>query len=166
MTFAEMIATARRSAVHLEMRDVYTPDDPTYLRWKVDGTIDVDAYWREWLELVGATVARGVGVRRARIVSEPVTEYIRHEYDLTTPLNIAAGESVRWLPRRQASDLALPGNDFWVFDDHLVRFGFFSGDGDYLGEELTSDPALIKLCLSAFDSVWERAVDHAAYRPV
>lgn len=30
--------------------------------------------------------------------------------------NVKAGEEVRWLPRRQASDLALPGNDFWLFD--------------------------------------------------
>ncbi|MER5624140.1 DUF6879 family protein [Streptosporangium sp. NPDC002544] len=165
MTFADMLATAQHSAVHLEMRDEYTPDDPAYLRWKADGTIDVDAYWREWLDLAGATIARGVSIRRARIISEPVTDFVRHEYDLTGPLNLAAGESVRWLPRRQASDLTLPGNDFWVFDDHLVRFGFFSGIGDYLGEELTDTPAVIKLCLSAFDAVWERAIDHADYRP-
>ncbi|MFI6455225.1 DUF6879 family protein [Streptosporangium amethystogenes] len=52
-----------------------------------------------------------------------------------------------------------------MFDDHLVRFGFFSGIGDYLGEELTDAPAVIKLYLSAFDAVWERAIDHADYRP-
>jgi hypothetical protein len=31
-------------------------------------------------------------------------------------MNAAAGEDVRWLPRRRASDLALPGTDFWVLD--------------------------------------------------
>ncbi|MEV5503578.1 DUF6879 family protein, partial [Nonomuraea fuscirosea] len=29
-------------------------------------------------------------------------------------MNIKAGELVRWLARRQASDLLLPGNDLWV----------------------------------------------------
>lgn len=165
MTFADMIAGCHRSALHLEMRDDYTPDDPQYLRWKTDGVIDpTEDRWRQWMGLVAATVARGVTVQRARIVSEPVTDFIRHEYDLTGPMNIAAGEQVRWLPRRRASDLALPGNDFWLFDNHLVRFGFFSGTGDYLGEELTDDPVVVKLCATAFDAVWERAIDHAEYR--
>lgn len=60
-----------------------------------------------------ATAARGVKLRRARIVSEPVSEYIRFEHD-GTPQNIAAGEDVRWLPRARASALSLPGNDCWV----------------------------------------------------
>lgn len=64
--------------------------------------------------------ARGVVVRRARIVSEPLSDYCRFEYDVTGPVNLAGGEEVRWLPRRRASDIALPGNDFWVlsaYDD-------------------------------------------------
>jgi hypothetical protein len=103
--------------------------------------------------------------RRARIVSEPVTPYIRFEYDVTRSMNIAAGEQVRWLPRRRASDLALPGNDFWVFDDRLVRFGHFAGDGTVTGHEMSGDPAVVKLCAAAFEAVWERAVDHEDYRP-
>ena len=67
----------------------------------------------------------------------------------------------------QASDLALPGNDFWVIDDHTVLFNHFTGDGDWAAEpfELRTEPAVIKLCATAFDSAWERAVDHADYRP-
>jgi hypothetical protein len=104
-------------------------------------------------------------IRRARIISEPVTPYIRFEYDVTDSMNIAAGEQVRWLPRRRASDLALPGNDFWVFDDRLVRFGYFAGDGTRLGHEVTAEPAVVKLCAAAFEAVWERAIDHKDYRP-
>jgi Family of unknown function (DUF6879) len=164
-TFDEMFARCTRSAVHLEMRDMYTPDDPVYLDWKSGIHIDAAERWHEWYVLMVATVARGVEVRRARIVSEPVTDFIRHEYDLTDGLNIAAGERVRWLPRRQASDLALPGNDFWVFDDQLVRFGHFAGDGTYLCQELIDDPSVVKLCSSAFESVWERAINHQDYHP-
>ncbi len=80
-------------------------------------------------------------------------------------MNIAAGEQVRWLPRRRASDLALPGNDFWVFDDRLVRFGHFAGDGTGIGHEMSHDPAVIKLCAAAFEAIWERAIDHKNYRP-
>jgi hypothetical protein len=163
--FDEMFARCQQSAVHLEMRDMYTPDDPVYLDWKAGTTIDAVERWRDWYDLMTATTSRGVEVRRARIVSEPITDFIRHEYELTEDLNIAAGERVRWLPRRNASDLALPGNDFWVFDHERVRFGYFAGDGTYLGDEMTDDPAVVKLCVTAFEAVWERAIDHKDYRP-
>lgn len=163
--FDDLFAQCERSAVHLETRDEYTPSDPVYLEWKRAKDIDPAEAWRDWYDLIRATVARGVRVRRARIVSEPVTDFIRYEYELTAGLNIASGEQVRWLPRRQASDLALPGNDFWVFDDRLVRFGYFAGNGEYLDEELTEEPAVVRLCSTAFDQVWERATDHKDYRP-
>jgi hypothetical protein len=124
---------------------------------------DRDSWWRPWLDLVADAVARGVVMRRARIVSEPVSEYIRFEYDGTFT-NIAAGERVKWLPRRQASDIALPGNDFWVFDDRLVRFNHFTGDGASAGPSLSDDPTVVRLCSSAFEAVWERAIPHEEYK--
>ncbi|MGH3157786.1 MAG: DUF6879 family protein [Streptosporangiaceae bacterium] len=162
--FSELIKNATTLAVHLEMRDQYTPDDPVFLRW-LAGTPDPDPVYPDWYDLVRTLTARGVSVRRARVVSEPLSEFVRFEYDITDGLNIAAGERVRWLPRRQASDLCLPGNDFWVLDDRLVRFGYFAGNGDYLGEEMSDDPALVHLCTSAFEAVWERSTDHAEYQP-
>jgi hypothetical protein len=147
------------------MRDVYTPDDPVYLDWRAGVAIEPRKRWSEWYDLMSVTTARGVKVRRARIVSEPVTDFIRYEYDLTEGLNIAAGEEVRWLPRRQASDLAVPGNDFWLFDSHLVLFNIFAGDGRWPddGYELRAEPAVIQLCARAFESVWQRATPHQNY---
>jgi hypothetical protein len=113
-----------------------------------------------------STVARGVVIRRARIVSEPLSDFTRHEYEVTPRLNIPAGEQVRWLPRRRASDLALPGNDFWVFDEHTIRFGYFAGDGEIVGHEVCRDPDVLKLCLSAFEAVWDRAIPHEDYQPL
>ena len=125
--FSELIAATRASAIHLEMRDAYTPNDQRFLDWLAGKTLPEPAL-PDWYELVRAHVDRGVVFRRARIVSEPLADYIRFEYDITERLNIAAGEQVRWLSRRRASDLCLPGNDFWVFDDRLVRFHHFAGD--------------------------------------
>jgi hypothetical protein len=67
--------------------------------------------------------------------------------------------------RRRASDIALPGSDFWLFDDRLVQFNHFSGDGDWIDVETNTDPAVIKLCADAFEVVWARAVPHQSYRP-
>jgi len=163
-TFETLLSRCTASAVHLEMRDDYTPSDPVFLDWKAGVHVDPKERWREWYDLMVATTARAVKVRRARIVSEPVTDFIRYEYDLTEGLNLAAGEEVRWLPRRQASDLALPGNDFWVFDNRLVRFGYFAGNGDILDDEFTEDEAVVHLCTTAFESVWHRAIPHQHYR--
>jgi len=167
-SFAELIATATTSAVHLEMRDAYTPSDPDFRAWlsgePPDSLIHSPGH-RQWAELVRARTAEGVVFRRARVVSEPLADFIRYEYQMTGPLNIAAGEQVRWLPRRRASDLCLPGNDFWVLDGRLVRFGYFAGDGEFLDEEISADPAIARCCAAAFEAAWERAVDHHRYQP-
>jgi len=107
---------------------------------------------------------RGVTFRRARIVSEPLADYIRFEYE-STRFNVTAGESVRWLPRHTAPGLLVPLCDYWVFDGRLVRFGLFAGDGTFLGHELTDNPVTVRPCAEAFDQVWERAVPHDEYKP-
>ena len=162
--FSELIAATTTSAVHLEMRDTYTPDDQRFLGW-LDGKPAPVPANPGWYELVRAHTARGIQFRRARVVSEPLADFVRFEYDITAGLNIAAGEQVRWLPRRQASDLCLPGNDFWVFDNRLVRFSHFAGNGDFLEDELSDTPAVVDMCAGAFEAVWQRAIPHAQYRP-
>jgi hypothetical protein len=148
--------------VHLETRDAYTPDDPAFARWQAGEHVTAPA-GQAWYDLVREHTARGVTFRRARVVSEPLASYIRFEYE-STPLNIAAGEDVRWLPRRSAPGLLVPLADYWVFDGHLVRFGYFAGDGTFLGNQTTGDPQTVRECAAAFESVWERAVPHADYR--
>ena len=165
VTIGELFATCERSAVHLEMRDAYSADDPVFQDWRAGIDVDPASRWREWFDLVSGTTARSVEIMRARIVSEPISTYIRYEYEITDGLNIAAGEQVRWLPRRGASDLALPGNDFWVFDYRLVAINHFGGEGEWLDIELSTDPAMLKLCVAAFEAVWERATSHADYHP-
>nr|WP_235460417.1 DUF6879 family protein [Streptomyces olivochromogenes] len=150
------------------MRDGYMRSDPRFVAWQSgvrDDPADSDPGRRPWLRLVAELVDRGVEVRRARIVSEPVSDYIRFEHHLTAP-NVAAGEQVRWLPRRRASRLALPGNDFWLFDGASVLFHHFAGDGELApdDEEFTNEPSVVKLCADAFEAVWALAVDHTEYR--
>lgn len=166
----EGLAKAQRSAVHLEMRDSYTPGDPEFARWRTGHRYDNDPaklpeWWVSWRDLVGEMTERGVVLRRARIVSEPVTEYIRYEHDLTFA-NVAAGELVRWLPRRKAADIALPGTDLWMFDSSSVLFTYFSGDGEVVDREWRTEPAVVELVGSAFESVWQRATPHEEYQPV
>jgi hypothetical protein len=69
------------------------------------------------------------------------------------------------LPRRLTSAIALPGNDFWLFDDSTVVFTVFTGKGDVFERQLTTDPAVIQLCRTAFDATWAMAIHHSEYRP-
>lgn len=165
-TFEELFRSCKRSAVHLEMRDGYMKSDTAYVDWSEGRHFDPAERWRSWLDLVKEAASRGVAVRRARVVSEPISTYIRFEHAVTDGLNIAAGEEVRWLPRRRATDLALPGNDFWVFDEALVLVNHFDGEGDSLEHELSEELELARFCATAFERVWERATPHQEYQPI
>lgn len=165
--WARLFEACHQSAYHLEMRDTYAVREELadIAQWRAGhwGPREDAESKAGWLALMRATVARGVTVRRTRIVSEPVTEYIRFEYE-GTPQNIEAGEQVRWLPRARASGLALPGNDCWVFDGTTVLFNHFTGDGGWVGNELTTDPHVAALCAKAFDAVWNLGIPHSEYK--
>ena len=110
-------------------------------------------------------VKAGRSVRRARIVSEPLSDYQRWSYSIAYPM-VEAGEDIRWVPRSRVSSVALPGNDFYLFDDRLAVFLLYAGNGlatDRLG---SADPADIRLCRSAFEAVWKLSVPHREYAPL
>jgi hypothetical protein len=159
-SFETLVAHARRSVARLEMRDSYEAE-PLFQEWQKTGVPRYD--WTRWEKLVGDAVVRGVKFRRVRIVSEPVSAYIRWEHSITDG-NIRAGEEVRWLPRRLAWDLMLPGADFFMFDQRLVRFGFCNGDGVSTRRyEFSSDPRTVTQCVASLEMVWERAIPHEDY---
>jgi hypothetical protein len=164
--FAEIMAEVRHSAWHLELRDFYAVEDERkHFAAFLGGTWSADAERadrRAWLDLVAGAVARGVTVRRARVVSAEVSDYIRYEH-AGTQMNIEAGEQIRWLPRRCASDLGLPGNDFWLFDGRLAQFNVFDGRGRWVGTDFSEEREVLRLCSAAFESVWQRAVPHERF---
>lgn len=165
----ELLASFQHEALHLEMRDEYALEDEEerLARFLKRGSRDHNAEAEErqpWMTLVQDAITSGKTFRRVRIISEPVTDYIRYEW-AGTGANIEAGEKIKWLPRRLASAIALPGNDFWLFDDSTVVFTVFGGKGHVLERQLTTDPAAIQLCRSAFDATWAMAVPHSEYRP-
>jgi len=165
--WAELLGGCQRSAWHLEMRGWYGVEDEKQrlARFLATGRRDHAAEAAErqpWLDLMRAVTSTGVQVRRARIVCEPLSDYMRFSYAGTQP-NIDAGEQVRWLPRRQASRIPLPGNDFWLLDGQRVLFNYFTGDGRSAGHELATDEPAVRLCQAAFAAVWPVAIPHDQY---
>lgn len=163
------LAAYRHEAVHLEMRDIYSTDveKDRFARWCGHEPLDPAEeaeWWRPWLALMKDNSRQGKTLRRLRIISEPVTDYIMFEW-LDAAMLVRAGEDVRWLPRRNASALLLPGNDFWMFDGETVVFTNFSGNGLVLDHWLTTDPEVVGRCKSAFEAAWALAIPHSQYQP-
>ncbi|MGW6730177.1 DUF6879 family protein [Nocardia sp. NPDC055029] len=164
--FDRLLTEFARSAVHLETRDAYGTEIelPHMAKWAAGEHDDLD-WLGDWCANLRRHTAAGRTVRRARIVSEPLSAYQRWSHSIAAPM-VAAGEDIRWVPRSRLDSVAIPGNDFYLLDDALVIFLHYSGDG--LGvEKLTStDPADIELCRQAFEAVWAWAIPHRDYQPV
>ena len=82
---------------------------PVLVNWSVDDPLDDPEsarYWAPWIEEAGELRARGVELRRLRVVNDPPSEYGRYAY-AGADWNCHAGEDVRWLPRRMAPGLLL-----------------------------------------------------------
>lgn len=158
-----------RDAFHLELRDAYhvSSEDESYRRWRNGEAPDPSDYDRPWLRRIRSIVKSGRAVRRVRVISEPLSEYIRYEY-YGTPQSVAAGEDIRWFPRRLLpADIVFPldGRDWWLFDDCLLAISNFDKNGVSQGSEISTDPALVGQCISVRDLLWDAAIPHRDYRP-
>lgn len=155
-----------REAVHLEMRDAYgtTVELPHMAKWGAGEPDDLD-WLQGWCGTLRGHVKAGRSVRRARVVSEPLSEYQRWSHSIAWPM-VEAGEDIRWVPRRLASSVALPGNDYYLFDDRMAVFLLYAGSGLATGMLSSVDPADLRLCRSAFEAVWALSVPHREYTVV
>jgi len=61
---------------------------------------------------------------------------------------------------------SLPGSgDFYVFDDTLVMFLHYAGNGTNTAFEITDEPHATRACQEAFESAWHIATPLREYRP-
>lgn len=160
--FKALGITSKR-AFHLELKDTYNveAEDEPFGRWQ-RGEPDDYAWHRDWANFVRQATAAGVQFQRVRLASVPHSDYIRWGLDVS-PLNIEAGEDIRYLPRHQAHDIELPDEDFWLLDDDTLILSVFSADGRTGGFARPSSPELLRQCIAVRDQVWERAIPYAQY---
>lgn len=150
-------------AVHLEMRDAYgtSVELPYMAKWAAGEPDDLD-WLADWCSTLREHVTANRSVRRARIVSEPLSDYQRWSYSIAEPM-VQAGEDIRWVPRRLVSSVALPGNDFYLFDNRLAVFLLYAGSGLSVGKVSSQSPSDLRLCREAFEAVWKLAIPHRDY---
>lgn len=152
--------------VHLETRDAYgtAVELPYMAKWAAGEPDDLE-WLQGWCATLREHAAAGRSVRRARVVSEPLSDYQRWSRSIAWPM-VDAGEDIRWVPRRLVSAAAMPGNDFYLFDGQLAVFLLYAGNGLSAGMAKTADPAVTSLCLLAFEAVWALSIPHRDYQPV
>ncbi len=97
------------------------------------------------------------------MVSEPLSEYHRFAYIFAGP-GVAAGEQMRYLPRRLVSAVPLPGNDCFVLDGQLAMFNVLDGNNNRVDVQLTDNPDVVKFCRDSFEAAWMMATPYPQYQ--
>ncbi|MEO6087247.1 MAG: DUF6879 family protein [Umezawaea sp.] len=162
--FADLFRCFSRSAWRWEAQGTYRQSDEAepWQRWREGGSVADDLDWlRAWLDDVRAATSGGRRFQRVRMMTEPPSEYLRWQMEVT-PANIKAGEEIRLLPETEARTLCLPADDFWLFDDEKVAVLHFASSG-LRGAEIITDPDMVARYRSWRDLAWRHAVAFADY---
>lgn len=151
--FADLFTSFTRSAWRFETQLTYAEDyEQAELRRFLAGeSLDV-SYLAEWLDMVRAATDMGKRFGRVRVVTKPLTDYLRFELAVA-PHNVAAGEEIRLLAQERARDLGLPGHDFWLFDDERLAVMHFE-ESSFVGAEIVTDPEAVRRHRAWRDLAW------------
>lgn len=165
---SSLIRDFTRSAFHLELKDEYgvPEEDEPVARWR-KGEQDDFAWLEPWLAQMREATQAGKTVRRVRVITEPLTDYIRWEHEGTWR-NQEAGEDIRWLPRHRVPEgMAFPagGNDWWLIDDRILIVTYFHESGRVDAYEQVTDPSAVAECIGTRDRLWAIAIPHDEYQP-
>lgn len=129
------------SAWRWECQGVYRePSEEEPLRRFLAGHADL-GWFEGWLDRVRTWTANGQSIGRVRMLTDPLTDYLRFELSITPPA-LEAGEDIRFLSAEQADALGAPTEDYWLLDDKIVLALRF-GDHGVSGAELITDPGKV-----------------------
>jgi Family of unknown function (DUF6879) len=109
--------------------------------------------------MVRAATGEGRLFSRVRVVSVPLSDYIRFGM-WVSGYTREAGDDVRYLTRDQAEAAKLPEHDFWLFDSRLLLRMHFADDSRFVGAEVIEEPAAI-----VEHNYWRDAARHHALTP-
>ena len=112
---------------------------------------------QNWLDLVREAAAQGRRFARVRVVSRPINDYGRFSL-WCAQFASGAGEDIRYLDRKRAKALNLPGHDYWLFDSRLLLVMHFNDHDIFLGGEVIEDPAEIVQHNFWRDAGWHHSI--------
>jgi hypothetical protein len=143
-----------RSAFRLETLPVYNvPQEAEMVaRFKRGEPVDLPDD-HPWLERVRHHCRSGKLMRRVRVVSHPLTDYLRMEMSWYRK-SVAAGEDIR------ITETQLTG-DFWLFDDQTVVVLHYDSEGRFTGT--TTEQGSLTRYLSLRDRALADSMELSAY---
>jgi|AntDryMetagUQ889_1029465.scaffolds.fasta_scaffold00799_7 hypothetical protein len=163
--FDELFETYRYTARRLEPRDRYNTgySSEPMRRFLAGESVDY-SFLDHWTSEVRARTAQGKWMSRVRVVTEPLTDYVRYSLHIAR-LNVAAGDEIRYLPRQRARELelGLPDEDYWIFDARTTSIIHFDEDDRPVGYELIDDPTEVVPRLHWFDAAWHHSVSREEF---
>ncbi|MBO2452964.1 hypothetical protein J4573_38140 [Actinomadura barringtoniae] len=159
----ELLQSAQE-ILKVELRDNYAADAGNFAAWRTGGFAGIAEVAQQWADTVASDLTEGRTWRRVRVVSEPLSEYQRYAYDFAGPA-VAAGEDMRYLPRRLVSVLPLPGNDCFVLDGEVAMFNVLDGRDDRAEFQVYRDSEAVKFCRDAVTAAFAMAIPHHEYQP-
>lgn len=138
----------------METRDQYnSPREAEAYRKFLAGERDA-SYHENWLNIVRQATAEGRLFSRVRVVSLPVTNYVRFGM-WVAGFTRDAGDDICYLTRDQAAEL--PQYDYWLFDSRKLVKMHFGDDDRFTHGEVIEDPAAI-----VEHNYWRDAAKHHA----
>lgn len=122
---------------------------------------DRDLSWFEpWKQRVRDWCADGRRMARVRMLTDPLTVYLRYQLFLTIAA-VEAGEEILFIDEARAAALGAPKDDYWIFDDTRVVTMLFDDDG-VSSATLITDPEAVRPYLDWRDTVTPIAFPHTA----
>lgn len=159
-TWAQALHSFRHTAWRWETQGVYRePYEQPALHQFLAGQQPDLRFMDSWYADIRSGTAAGRRYGRVRVLTDPLTDYLRFELSFTH-LNVAAGEDVRVLSAERAHQLDLPRDDFWLFDadaDDAWAAAMHFGPGGFTHADIVTDTA----ALDRFREIRDRACEDA-----
>lgn len=158
--FHRSFRSYRHTARRLEPRDRYNTATGTddLVSQYLDGRLKDFSYMNRWTAEVRSGRAQGKLMQRVRIVTEPLSDYIRYTTSVAR-FNCAAGDDIHYLSRETARQLGIPEHeDVWIFDASWAMIINFNDDDQVVGYEREDGSADILQWLQHWDAAWHHAI--------
>ncbi len=153
-----LLRSAKRDLFRMEARDSYdVPTDGGDFGRYIHGEPGPDmARKAAWHARLAADRSRGLRRWRVHAFTEPLSPYLRFEFEWGHALN-AALEEIRVLPLRPDHGLpSLALTDFWLVDDREAVSMHYDQAGRFLGATV-EPPAALAGYRQARDAAWSAA---------
>jgi hypothetical protein len=126
----------RQEAWRLETLPVYrVPQEEGAIRRFLDGEPVTREATQPWFDRVKGYVDDGRSVGRVHVITQPLTNYLRFEFEHYRH-NIQAGEAVRILDVTNRPNPLDGVQDFWMFDRSRIVLMHYESDGTQICREV------------------------------